>query len=68
MTTAMYTAILGDTDQKVIVKFTARYNDEAHHLLAKSVFAPRLHFCERVVGDLYMVVMDRADGKSVWQL
>ena len=36
MTTAMYTAILGDTDQKVIVKFTARYNDEAHRLLAES--------------------------------
>ncbi|KAJ3510653.1 hypothetical protein NLJ89_g4547 [Agrocybe chaxingu] len=27
-----------------------------------------LHFCERVIGDLFMVVMDRVDGKSIWQL
>src|SRR6266576_7058754 len=30
--------------------------------------APRLHFCDRVIGDLYMVVMERVDGKSIWQL
>ncbi|KAG5636817.1 hypothetical protein H0H81_006764 [Sphagnurus paluster] len=65
-TTAMYIAILDD--QEVIVKFTTRYNEAAHRLLADTQLAPRLHFCGRVVGDLYMIVMDRVDGMSVWQL
>jgi hypothetical protein len=67
-TTSMYTAILSDNNDQVIVKFTARYNGVAHRLLAQAKLAPRLHFCERIIGNLYMVVMDRADGKSVWQL
>ena len=67
-TTAMYIATLGGTDQQVIVKFTARYNEEVHRLLTKARLAPELHFCERVIGDLYMVVMDRVHGKSIWQL
>jgi hypothetical protein len=67
-TATMYTATLNDTNEEVIVKFTPRYNEVAHRLLAEAKFAPRLHFCERVVGDLYMVVMERVDGKSVWQL
>jgi RIO-like serine/threonine protein kinase len=64
----MYIATLSNTDQEVIVKFTACYNVEAHRLLAEVGFAPTLRFCERVIGDLYMVVMDRVDGKSIWQL
>jgi hypothetical protein len=66
-TTAMYIATL-DTRQEVVVKFTTRYNETVHCLLAKNHLAPKLHFCERVIGDLYMVVMDRVDGKSLWQL
>jgi len=64
----MYTATLSDTNEEVIVKFTARYNEVAHRLLANEAYAPRLHFCECVIGNLYMVVMDRVDGKSIWQL
>ena len=64
--TSMYIATLGDTDKEVIVKFTARYNGVAHRLLADADLAPKLHFCERVIGDVYMVVMDRVDGTSVW--
>ncbi|CAA7270480.1 unnamed protein product [Cyclocybe aegerita] len=67
-TSAMYIATLGDTDEEVIVKFTARYNEVAHRLLADAQLAPKLHFCGRVVGNLFMVVMDRVDGKSIWQL
>ena len=67
-TTAMYTAILGDNNEEVIVKFTARYNTVAHCRLSEAGLAPRLHFCDRVIGDLYMVVMERVDGKSIWQL
>jgi len=67
-TTTMYIATLSDTDQEVIVKFTAHYNLEAHRLLAKVGFVLTLRFCECVIGDLYMVVMDCVDGKSIWQL
>jgi len=66
--TTMYTATLDDSNQEVIVKFTARYNEVAHRLLANAQLAPRLHFCGRIVGELYMVVMDHVDGKSIWQL
>ena len=57
-----------DTNHDVIIKFTACYNKEAHHLLAQAGFAPKLYFCERVIGGLYMVVMEYVDGKSLWQL
>ncbi|KAF8623060.1 hypothetical protein AX15_006528 [Amanita polypyramis BW_CC] len=67
-TTTMYTATLGDTNEEVIVKFTARYNKVAHRLLAMAKLAPKLHFCDRVIGDLYMVIMERVNGKSIWQL
>jgi len=67
-TTAMYIAVLDDTSEDVIVKFTAHYNDAAQRLLAEAGLAPKLHFCGRVVGGLYMIVMERVDGTSVWQL
>ncbi|KAF8157797.1 hypothetical protein B0H34DRAFT_706072 [Crassisporium funariophilum] len=53
---------LGNTTTSI-----ARYNEVAHRLLADADLAPKLHFCERVIGDLYMVVMDRfqEDNKSV---
>ena len=42
----------------VLVKFTAKYNEEAHRLLASHNLAPALHHCIRVIGGMYMVVMD----------
>ncbi len=66
--TAMYIATLDCADKEVVVKFTPRYNAKAHTILASAGFAPKLHFCGRIVGGLYMVVMDRVDGKSLWQL
>ena len=65
---SMYIATLSDNNKEVIVKFTACYNEVAHRLLADVDLVPELHFCERVIGDLYMVIMDRVDGMSVWQL
>jgi len=55
-----------DRSTTVLVKFTARYNERAHRLLANHVppLAPALHFCGRVVGDLYMVVMQYIAGAS----
>lgn len=67
-TTTIYIATLDNTEQEVIVKFTARYNEAAHRLLAEAQLAPMLHFCGLVVGNLYMIVMDRVEGKSAWQL
>jgi hypothetical protein len=64
----MYTATLSDTNEEVIVKFTARYSEMAHRILAEVELALRLHFCQHVIGNLYMVVMEHVDGKSVWQL
>jgi len=63
----MYIATL-DNRQEVVVKFTTRYNEDAHRLLVGHQLAPTLHFCGRVIGNLYMVVMDLVDGKSIWQL
>jgi hypothetical protein len=67
MTTSMYIATLSDT-KVVIDKFTACYNKVAHHLLTDANLAPKLHFCKHVIEDLYMVVMDRVNGASIWQL
>jgi len=67
-TTAMYIATFNGTDKEVVVKFTARYNEVAHRILAEAGFAPALRFCGRVVGGMYMVVMDRVEGKSLLQL
>lgn len=63
----MYIATLGGTNRNIIIKFTTRYNEAAHRLLDNAQLATRLHFCEQIIGDVYMVVMDRIDGKSVWQ-
>ena len=60
------TAAATAPDTEVVVKFTARYNAEAHRLLDKAGLAPRLHSCSRVYGELYMVVMEHLLGKMMW--
>ena len=37
-------------------------------LLVNAELAPKLHFCELVIGDLDMVVMYRVSEKSIWRL
>ena len=56
--------------QVVFVKFAVEYNEAAHRLLAeqKPPLAPALYFCARVVGDMYMVVMEYipdSSGRSI---
>jgi len=54
-------ASTGDTSTKIVlVKFTAKYNEVAHRLLADHdpPLAPILYHCMRVIGGLYMVVME----------
>ena len=58
------------TTQNVFVKFAVKYHEAAHRLLADQnpPLAPALHFCARVVGDMYMVVMEyipQSVGRSV---
>ena len=55
-------------NHEVVVKFTAQYHAEAHHLLATKGFAPVLHACVPVCGGLFMVVMDRVHGELAWDL
>jgi hypothetical protein len=47
----------------VVVKFTAKYNEGAHKLLAEEGLAPKLYACQRVIGNLFMVVMERHQEK-----
>ncbi|TFK62631.1 hypothetical protein BDN72DRAFT_872475 [Pluteus cervinus] len=68
VSSALYIATMEGVPNEVVVKFTARYNPTAHELLAEARLAPKLHFWGRVIGDLYMVVMDRVHGKTVLQL
>lgn len=61
---------VGTTDQVVLVKFTAKYNQEAHRLLADQdpPLAPALYFCARVVGGMYMVVMEYIAKPKGWSI
>ena len=54
-------ASTGDTSTKIVlVKFTAKYNEDAHRLLADHdpPLAPALYHCMRVIGGMYMAVME----------
>ena len=50
--------------KKVVIKFTERYCEEAHRLLAAHFLAPRLYFCKRTLCGLWMIVMDRVEGQD----
>ena len=58
----IFVAKMDDT-KDVVVKFAPQYGKEAHELLASKGLAPTLHCCECVVGGLYMIVMDRVEGR-----
>jgi len=50
---------------KLFVKFTSRYNEESHRLLAKEKYAPQLHHCSQPMPGCFMVVMDYIEGNPV---
>jgi len=59
------------SNEVVLVKFSAKYRKDAHQLLANAdpPLAPALHFCTRVIGDMYMVVMEyipKSKGQSLF--
>ena len=57
----------GTEPRMVTVKITRTYNRATHKLLAGASpsLAPTLHLCERVIGNLYVVVMDWIDGTTL---
>ncbi len=52
----------------VVVKFCERYGEDAHRTLANVGLAPRLHYCSKVVGDVFMVVMDFVNGRDAYNV
>jgi len=68
---AMYLARMqtegGTSTEDVSVKFTAKYNATAHRLLTnhEPPLAPVLHSCTRVIGDMFMVVMQYLPNASL---
>ena len=59
---------INTSSQVVLVKFTTKYNENAHRLLAGQNLAPTLHFCARVTGGMYMVVMEYIPNSRGWSL
>ncbi|KAF6750847.1 hypothetical protein DFP72DRAFT_773738, partial [Ephemerocybe angulata] len=51
---------------KAIVKFTEHYSEDMHNILAAEGYAPKLYYCERVIGGVYMIVMEYVEGESIW--
>ncbi|KAL5522069.1 hypothetical protein ACEPAF_1925 [Sanghuangporus sanghuang] len=62
MASTVYSANMDGRD--VVVKFTSTYCGDAHRLLASHGLAPQLHFCGRIRGGLWMVVMDYVQGNN----
>jgi len=70
---ALYLAemVIGTSKRVVLVKFSAKYHEDAHRLLAGAnpPLAPALHFCTRVIGDMCMVGMEyvpKSEGQSLF--
>ncbi|PPQ70836.1 hypothetical protein CVT26_014041 [Gymnopilus dilepis] len=49
----------------ICIKFVPSYSQEAHEFLAKGKYAPQLYAVERLVGNLYMVVMENVSGDYI---
>ena len=54
------------TDVKVILKFIAHYNTDAHRLLTKGGYALQLYMYAPVHGSPYMVVMEHVPGQTMF--
>jgi hypothetical protein len=74
---AMYLARMksedGTSTTDVFVKFTTKYNADAHRLLASHnpPLAPALYSCTRVIDGIFMVVMQyipASEGKSLYAI
>ncbi|KAI0338092.1 hypothetical protein BDW22DRAFT_1402168 [Trametopsis cervina] len=52
--------------KRVLIKFTERYSVRAHRILAEceAPKAPKLYFAERLLGGVWMVVMEYLEGQD----
>jgi serine/threonine protein kinase len=57
----------GIPPEKVVVKFTKRYNTAAHTKLAALGLAPKLYYHAAVRGGLFMVVMEKVVGSTAFR-
>ena len=48
--------------EEVLVKFCEHYHADGHRIVAAANYAPRLFFCEQLLGGVTMVVMKFIDG------
>lgn len=53
----------GNEKESVVVKFTDRYCEAAHQILARDGLAPKLHYCKKEpsIAGLWVVVMSLVD-------
>src|SRR5258707_2830000 len=58
----LFLATLDGNGEKVVVKLVKRYSKEAHKHLANKGLAPKLFLCQRVIGNLIVVVMEHVSG------
>ncbi|KAF9481272.1 hypothetical protein BDN70DRAFT_919967 [Pholiota conissans] len=57
-----------DNDPDLVVKLAKRYGETAHRRLAEEMLAPKLILCHHVIGNLVVVVMERAKGSPLNRL
>ncbi|KAF9472016.1 hypothetical protein BDN70DRAFT_819266 [Pholiota conissans] len=50
---------------RFVVKFAKRYGKAVHECLAREQLAPKLFICQRVIGNMIVVVMERAIGQPL---
>lgn len=48
----------------VVVKFCEQYGGYAHRTLADAGLAPKLFYCSKIAGGLFMVVMEKVNGRD----
>lgn len=53
------------TGKQIFIKFTSRYNAEAHRLLAKEKYAPQLLHCSEAIPGCFIVVMEYIAGDNM---
>ncbi|KAG8930623.1 hypothetical protein FRC01_002476 [Tulasnella sp. 417] len=56
------------TEYPVKVRFTRKYSEEAHRLLAKANLAPKILHCQELTNGWTVVVMDSIQGKDLASL
>jgi hypothetical protein len=60
---SLFRATYGDREpEEVLVKFCERYHGDGHRLVAAANCAPKLFFCEQILGGVTMVIMKFIDG------